>query len=56
MNRAIECMNRAGSIEYAQDLALEYSENAKRLLDILPASEAKEKLKAIAEYMVKRSK
>ena len=56
VNRAVALMDKAGTIEYARDLALEYSERAKRLLDVFPASDANRTLEAIAEYMVKRSK
>jgi geranylgeranyl diphosphate synthase type I len=47
---------KTGSVEYAGKTALNFCENAKKALNVLPASNAKEILLGLAEYSVKRKK
>ncbi|MEM3672797.1 MAG: polyprenyl synthetase family protein [Candidatus Bathyarchaeia archaeon] len=52
---AIALMEKYGSIEYAKHFATKIVEESWREVEkILPASEAKEKLKAFAEFLIKR--
>ncbi|MEM3725249.1 MAG: polyprenyl synthetase family protein [Candidatus Bathyarchaeia archaeon] len=52
---AIAIMEKYGSIEYARRFAARIVEESWREVEkILPASEAKEKLKAFAEFLIKR--
>jgi len=51
---AVEALREVGSIEYARGVADEYMERAFKQLDIVPDSPAKEELKALVEYFVKR--
>jgi len=54
-NEAITIMKKYGSIEYAKEKARNMVKDAWRDVDkILPKSEAKEKLKAFADYLVDR--
>lgn len=52
----IKFFEEIGAIEYAKKKAMEYAERAKNYLNVLKDSEAKEKLKEIAEYTVSRKK
>jgi len=47
---------KAGSIEYAKNKAVQYCEKAKKALEILPDSDAKEILLSLADYSIKREK
>ena len=51
---AVEALREVGSIEYARGVADEYVERAFKQLDAVPGSPAKEELKALVEYFVKR--
>jgi geranylgeranyl diphosphate synthase type I len=44
------------SIKYAKDKAIDFSNNAKKSLDILPDSDAKQILLNLADYAIKREK
>lgn len=55
VNEAIDLFNKYGSIEYAHNLALENIEGAKKAIDILEDSEAKDMLIALADFVVDRS-
>ena len=47
---------KAGSIDYAKNTAIQYCESAKKALEILPDSDAKQILLELAEYSIKREK
>ena len=47
---------KIGSAEYAKNTAISYSETAKKSLEILPDTEAKKILNALAEYSINREK
>lgn len=47
---------KIGSIEYAKKTAINYSEKAKKVLEILPDTDAKKILFELAEYSIKREK
>ena len=47
---------KTGSVEYARNKSLEYCEKAKKSIEILPESEAKQILLKLAEYSIKREK
>jgi geranylgeranyl diphosphate synthase type I len=47
---------KTGSIEYAKKTAINYCEKAKKQLEILPDSEAKQILLELADYSIKREK
>jgi geranylgeranyl diphosphate synthase, type I len=49
-------LTQLGSIEYAKQKALEYSNKAKQLLSILPESQAKQILFQLADYSIQREK
>ena len=51
-----EIFNKLGSIEYAKKTAISYCEKAKNALSILPDTEAKKILIALAEYSIQREK
>lgn len=53
---AIELLNKTNSIEFANNLANEYCDNAKKLLNVLPESKSKDLLKEFADFMVMRNK
>ncbi|WP_297983432.1 short chain isoprenyl diphosphate synthase IdsA [uncultured Methanobrevibacter sp.] len=55
VNEAIDLFNKYGSIEYAHNLALENIEGAKKAIDILEDSEAKDMLIALADFVIDRS-
>jgi len=48
--------NKTKSVEYARLTAVEYCEKAKKALDILPDTEAKKILSALADYSIQRKK
>lgn len=52
---AVKVLYDSGSIDYARNLAISYVEKGKAKLDVLPDSEAKEILLAIADYMIERT-
>ncbi|MCD6503079.1 MAG: polyprenyl synthetase family protein [Thermoplasmata archaeon] len=56
VNRAVELIRSAGSIEYAKEKAREYSKKAMELLKEFPNNEYKEVLKYLANYVVERVK
>lgn len=49
-------INEFNGIDYAISQAAEYSENAKRSLNVLPDSPAKEYCKTLADFVLKRNK
>jgi geranylgeranyl diphosphate synthase type I len=51
---AVETLKEVGSIAYARDVADEYVARAFRSMDAIPDTPAKEELKALVEYFVKR--
>ncbi|WP_406657890.1 polyprenyl synthetase family protein [Methanolobus sp. ZRKC2] len=55
INNAVRMLEDSGSIEYARNLALSYIARSKELLDVLDDSESKDILRAIADYMIRRS-
>ena len=55
VDEAIDLFNKYGSIQYAHDLALENVDGAKKALEILPDSEAKQMLIALADFVIDRS-
>ena len=55
VQEAIDLFNKYGSIEYAHNLALENVDGAKKVLEILPDSEAKSMLIALADFVIDRS-
>jgi geranylgeranyl diphosphate synthase type I len=48
--------NKLKSIEYAKNTAMEYCDKAKKALEVLPDSDAKQILLELAEYSIKREK
>ncbi len=56
IKQAYNLFNKTGSIEHAKQTAINYCEKAKKQLDILPDSEAKQILLKLAEYSIKREK
>ncbi|RLI79001.1 polyprenyl synthetase family protein [Archaeoglobales archaeon] len=54
IEEAVNKLEECGAIEYAKRRAEEYVEMAKKELDVLEESEAKELLKAISDYLIKR--
>ena len=55
VQEAIDLFNKYGSIEYAHNHALENVDGAKKVLEILPDSEAKQMLIALADFVIARS-
>ena len=55
VDEAIDLFNKYGSIEYAHNLALENVDGAKKVLEILPDSEAKQMLIDLADFVIARS-
>ncbi|MCL7474648.1 MAG: polyprenyl synthetase family protein [Methanosarcinales archaeon] len=51
---ALEKLKESGSIDYVQDKALNFVAEGKEKLDILPESEAKDIMLALADYMIER--
>ena len=56
VKRVFTLFNKMGSIDYARNAALNYNKKAKEALEILRDSEAKEILKELADYSIKREK
>lgn len=54
VDNTVKILEDAGSIQYANDLAISYLEKGKAKLEILEDSEAKQLLLDIADYMVER--
>lgn len=54
IDEAMAIFEKYGSIQYAQDIALENVKKAKQLLEILPDSEAKHTLSLIADFVLQR--
>jgi len=54
VNRVIATLKKSGSIDYAEKKVEELIQEGKRALDTLPNTQAKESMKAIADYLVKR--
>lgn len=52
---AIGIFNKYGSIEYTRNIALDNVKSAKKLLDVLEDSEAKDSLKLIADFVLERT-
>ncbi|MEM1543979.1 MAG: polyprenyl synthetase family protein [Candidatus Bathyarchaeia archaeon] len=53
--RAIGIMKKYGAVEYAREVASKLVEESWSIIDpILPTSEAKEKIKMLAEYLIQR--
>ena len=55
VDEAIDLFNKYGSIEYAHNLALENVAGAKEAIAILPDSDAKDMLIALADFVIDRS-
>ena len=55
IRKAIALYAKYGSINYAMSQAKRFSEKSMKVLDVLPASEAKSNLATIAEFLVSRS-
>ena len=55
IEEALQVLDKAGSIEYANKKAVEYVENGKAQLDMFKDSEAKEILLELADYMISRT-
>jgi len=53
--QAIRLLRETGAFEYAMLKANEYSERAKKVLSVLPASEAKTALSSLADFAVTRA-
>ncbi len=51
---ALEKLKDSGSIDYAQDKALNFVSEGKAKLDVLPDSEAKDIMLGLADYMIER--
>ncbi|KZX16389.1 short chain isoprenyl diphosphate synthase IdsA [Methanobrevibacter filiformis] len=56
VDTALNIFEKYGSLEYSNNLAKEYVNNAKELLDLLPDSDYKNALKLIADYVLDRKK
>ena len=56
VKKVYNLFKKLGSIDYAKKTAINYSEKAKNSLDLLKESEAKQLLKNLAEYSIKREK
>lgn len=54
IEKAIKIFDKYGSIDYARDIALESVDKAKKLLDVLDESPAKEALCLLADFMLQR--
>ncbi len=54
INQVYQTFNKIGSIKYAKNKAISYSERAKNVLDVLPESDSKNILKALANFVIKR--
>ncbi|HTX60759.1 MAG TPA: short chain isoprenyl diphosphate synthase IdsA [Methanobacterium sp.] len=54
VQRAIDIFDKYGSINYARDIAQSDVETAKKLLDVVEASQAKDALYQLADFMLQR--
>jgi geranylgeranyl diphosphate synthase type I len=54
INEAMDIFEKYDSIQYAQDIALGNVKKAKKLLETLPDSEAKDKLSLVADFILER--
>ncbi|MDI3279974.1 MAG: polyprenyl synthetase family protein [Bacillota bacterium] len=53
--KIVEILKREGALEYAERVAWQYADKARRALDELPPSPAREALANLASYVVERS-
>ena len=56
VKQVYKLFNKTKSVEYARLTAVEYCEKAKKALDVLPDTEAKKILLALADYSIQRKK
>jgi len=56
IKQVFKLFEKLGSIEYAKNIAIKHCEKAKKALEILPNSDAKQLLLDLAEYSIKRKK
>lgn len=56
VKNAIYILDEVGSTAYAEQMALDFAQKSKKLLDVLPESEHKDILIKITDYMVQRKK
>jgi len=56
VKQVFELFKKVGSIEYAKNTAIKYCEKAKKAIEILPDSHAKEILNELANYSINREK
>ena len=56
VKQVFDLFNKVGSIEYAKNTAIKYCEKAKKAIEILPDSNAKEILVELANYSISREK
>ena len=56
VKQVYDLFNKTKSVEYAKNTAINYCEKAKKALDALPDSDAKNILLALAEYSINRKK
>lgn len=56
IQKVYQIFKKTGSVDYAKNTAIKYCENAKKSLEILPDSDAKQILFALAEYSIEREK
>jgi len=56
IKQVFNLFKKTGSVEYAKETATKYSNDAKKSLEILPETEAKQILMKLAEYVIKREK
>ena len=56
VKNVFDLFRKTGSIDYAKEKAINFSRNAKQVLDILPDSDAKEILVNLADYAINRKK
>ncbi len=54
IEKALEILEKSGSIDYARSKAVELVEKGKRALNVLPDSIAKSLLLSLADYMIRR--
>ncbi len=51
---ALDLFNKYGAIEYAKNVAMQNVVDAKKVLEILPESESKQMLSALADFVLER--
>jgi geranylgeranyl diphosphate synthase type I len=54
IERAVERLREAGSIEFARETAADLVESGKANLEVLPENEARDRLDDIADYLIER--